>query len=293
MKRHWSSCRPAGPKGSSHFAGSWRRPMRPASTISIGPQPTGIVGHLRRNPPQRSASGPTICPGPLTANRLHRRLCGEGPASVLPILMSFPHQASLVLKVRDEGRTAAIGVLQQAMLALLASVPAGKIRFTIIDPTGLGQNFSAFMHLADYDERLVGHRIWTEAAHINQRLADLTEHMENVIQKYLRNQFESIQQYNETAGEVAEPFRVLVVANFPSTSLKRQHADADQYCQQRSALRGLYADEYRVLPACPPCSGPIWKQTRNVLAWEDGRFRWQSDRLAPLELQLHPLPKTN
>src|SRR5262249_19222277 len=62
---------------------------------------------------------------------------------------------------------------------------------------------------------LVGSRIWTETAHIEQRLADLTGHMENVIQKYLRNQFQSIREYNAHAGEVAEPFRVVVVADFP------------------------------------------------------------------------------
>src|SRR5206468_9369102 len=69
--------------------------------------------------------------------------------------------------------------------------------------------------LTDYDEALVGSRIWTEAVHIEQRLADLTAHMENVIQKYLRNQYQTIDEYNAQAGEVAEPFRVLVVANFP------------------------------------------------------------------------------
>ena len=102
------------------------------------------------------------------------------------------------------------------MLRLLTTLPPGKVRFTIIDPVGLGENFAAFMHLADYDERLVTSRIWTEPAHIEQRLADLTEHMENVIQKYLRNEFASIEEYNAQAGEVAEPFRVLVVANFPA-----------------------------------------------------------------------------
>ena len=40
--------------------------------------------------------------------------------------------------------------------------------------------------------------------------------MENVIQKYLRSQFSSIEDYNAQAGEVAEPYRVLVVANFPA-----------------------------------------------------------------------------
>ena len=90
------------------------------------------------------------------------------------------------------------------------------MRFTIVDPETLGQNFSAFMHLVDYDEQVVGPRIWTEPQHIQQQLANLTEHTENVIQKYLRNEFASIQEYNEHAGEVAEPYRILVVANFPA-----------------------------------------------------------------------------
>src|SRR5262249_22580222 len=58
-------------------------------------------------------------------------------------------------------------------------------------------------------------QIWTEAVHIEQRLTDLTDHIASVIQKYLRNQYKTIEDYNRAAGEVAEPYRVLVVANFP------------------------------------------------------------------------------
>jgi DNA segregation ATPase FtsK/SpoIIIE, S-DNA-T family len=134
----------------------------------------------------------------------------------LPAALSYPECPSLLYFAEAEGRDVAIRSLQDVMLRLLTSLPAGKVRFTIVDPTGLGQNFSAFMHLADFDERLVSSRIWTETAHINKRLNDLTEHMENVIQKYLRNEFDSIQQYNQHAGEVAEPFQILVVANFPA-----------------------------------------------------------------------------
>jgi len=134
----------------------------------------------------------------------------------LPVALCYPECPSLLYFAEGEGRDLAVRSLQDVMLRLLASLPAGKVRFTIVDPTGLGQNFSAFMHLADFDERLVSSRIWTESLHINKRLSDLTEHMENVIQKYLRNEFESIQQYNQHAGEVAEPFQILVVANFPA-----------------------------------------------------------------------------
>ena len=101
------------------------------------------------------------------------------------------------------------------MTRLLTSLPPGRVRFTLIDPVGLGQNFAGFMHLADFDEALVGGRIWTDVEQINQRLADLTDHMETVIQKYLRNEFETIDDYNAQAGELAEPYRFLVIADFP------------------------------------------------------------------------------
>ena len=83
--------------------------------------------------------------------------------------------------------------MQSVMLRMLTSSRPGHIRFMIVDPVGLGENFSAFMHLADFDERLVSNRIWTESSHIDRQLLDLTEHMENVIQVYLRNEFDTIQ----------------------------------------------------------------------------------------------------
>lgn len=139
----------------------------------------------------------------------------EGVPELLPALLSFPENGSMIIRTQDDGREAAIPVLRNAALQMLASFPPGKVRMTLIDPVGLGESFSGFMHLTDYDERLVGNRIWTEENHINQRFVDLTEHMENVIQTYLRNEYSSIQEYNEAAGEVAEPFRLLVIANFP------------------------------------------------------------------------------
>jgi DNA segregation ATPase FtsK/SpoIIIE, S-DNA-T family len=146
---------------------------------------------------------------------------GEQPLQLqLPVGLEFPDAGSLAIRfggaTAQAGRTAAIAALRVAMLRLMTSFPPGKVRFTIIDPVGLGESFAAFMHLADYDAKLVGDKIWTESRHIEQRLADLTEHMETVIQKYLRNQFATIDAYNEQAGEIAEPYRFLVIADFPS-----------------------------------------------------------------------------
>ncbi len=137
-------------------------------------------------------------------------------AITLPALMTLKEHPAMILTVEEEGRRAAIDVLQATMLRFLTGMPPGKVRFTILDPVGLGESFGSFMHLADYDELLVSSRIWTEPRQIEEQLTRLTEHMETVLQKYLRNEFATIDEYNERAGEVAEPFHVLVVANFPA-----------------------------------------------------------------------------
>ncbi len=134
----------------------------------------------------------------------------------LPAWLPFPERASLLIEADGAGRAQAIDVLKTATLRLLTSLPPGKIRLTIVDPLGLGENFSAFMHLADFDEQLINTRIWTESGHIEKRLAELSEHMENVFQAYLRNDYRTIEEYNRQAGEVAEPYHILVVANFPA-----------------------------------------------------------------------------
>ncbi len=149
----------------------------------------------------------------------------------LPILVPLASRPSLVVRSNGGSRAAATRLLQTTMLRYLTSLPPGKVRFTILDPVGLGANFASFMHLADIDEQLVTSRIWTEPPHIEKRLADLTDHMETVIQTYLRNEYPTLDDYNRQAGEVAEPYRVLVVANFPTNftevSLRRLVSIAD------------------------------------------------------------------
>ncbi len=146
----------------------------------------------------------------------HADFALPGPAKfTVPAILNFPEQASLLVQTTGAGLDAAVPALQATMFRLLTALPPGKVRFTIIDPVGLGQNFAGFMHLADDDGALVSDRIWTEDRHIDQRLLDLTEHMENVIQKYLRNEYQTIGRYNVDAGEIAEPYRFLVVANLP------------------------------------------------------------------------------
>lgn len=148
------------------------------------------------------------------------RLASDLPgAARLSVPLEVPRMASMALLTPADQRQRGTEALSAVMLRLLTTLPPGKARFTIIDPVGLGQSFAGFMRLAEFATTggsLVGERIWTEARHIEQKLADITEHMETVIQKYLRNQYATIDAYNQAAGEVAEPYRFVVIADFPT-----------------------------------------------------------------------------
>lgn len=132
-----------------------------------------------------------------------------------PALLPIIGSRNVIIKASGDAKQIATEIIQTLMLRLLATLPPGKVRFVLVDPVGLGSNMAGFMHLEDQMKELIGGRVWTEPNHIEEQLAELSTHMETVIQSFLRNRYESMEKYNEEAGEVAEPYRFLVVANFP------------------------------------------------------------------------------
>jgi len=220
------------------------------------------------------------------------RLAVRGPESfMLPATLDFPDRCSLLLLTAGEGRGRAVETLQTAMLRLLTSLPPGKVRFTIIDPVGLGQNFAGFMHLSDYEESFVAGRIWTETRHIEQRLTDLTEHMENVIQKYLRNEFETIADYNEHAGEIAEPYRFLVISDFPanfSDLAARRLASIVSSGARCGVYTLITVDGRKQIPQGIDLSDV--QRHSATLEFKDGRFVWKDEDFEQLPLTLEEPP---
>ncbi|HID24654.1 MAG TPA: cell division protein FtsK, partial [Planctomycetaceae bacterium] len=209
-----------------------------------------------------------------------------------PAVLPFPENASLVLKAAGAGKDVAVSTLQAAMLRFLTSVPPGRIRFTIIDPVGLGENFSAFMHLADYDELLISNRIWTESSHIEKKLADLTEHMENIFQTYLRNKFKTIQEYNRQAGEVAEPFHVLVIANFPvnfNEAAARRLVSIASSGPRCGIFTLVSVDANQPMPHRFELAE--LERHATTLVWQQERFVWNRPEFRSLPLRLDPPPE--
>lgn len=134
----------------------------------------------------------------------------------LPLALSFPLEGSLLIETDDDGGHWAPEVMNQIIFHLLSKAPPGGAHLTIIDAVGLGQNFAGLMHLADYEPALINRRIWTQREHIEERLQEINEHIEKVIQMYLRNEYATITEYNEKAGSVAEKYRFVVIAGLPA-----------------------------------------------------------------------------
>jgi energy-coupling factor transporter ATP-binding protein EcfA2 len=220
------------------------------------------------------------------------RLATSLPVTVnIPASLELPERCSLLLQCDADGREKAVRTLQNVALRVLTALPPGKVRFTVIDPVGLGQSFAALMHLADYEEAQIIDKIWTETKHIEQRLVDLTEHMENVIQKYLRNEFQTIDEYNEAANEIAEPYRFLIISDFPAnfsdTAMRRLSSIASSGA--RCGVYTLIAHDTR---ASLPSAFDIGDLERNSLCLEfrNGTFIWDEEPARELPLVLEAPP---
>ena len=152
----------------------------------------------------------------LEALPVHAGFAWPGPATfVLPLSLVCPLQGSILFESGKGSGAEAFAVINNIIFRLLSAAPPGRLNFTIFDPVGLGQNFAALMHLADYEDANLDSRIWTQTAQFEEKLAELNEHMEKIIQMYLRNEYATIAEYNAAAGSVAEKYYFLVIASFP------------------------------------------------------------------------------
>ena len=144
------------------------------------------------------------------------RLALPGASISVPLVLRYPNEGSVLFETSRSEPASVVGALNAIIFRLLATTPPGKLSLTIIDPVKLGQNFAGITHLSDYEENILNGRIWTEPNQIEDRLATVTEHMEKVIQMYLRNEYATIAEYNAAAGKIAEKYHFVVIADFPA-----------------------------------------------------------------------------
>lgn len=111
--------------------------------------------------------------------------------------------------------TNSISTVKVAILDLLSMMPAGRVIIEAFDPEQLGDSLSFLFGLGTEGERIYGDTVHTSTEDLDKLLKKTEQHIAFVTQKYLQGRHKSITDYNTAAGEVAEPYRVLVLFDFP------------------------------------------------------------------------------
>lgn len=142
-------------------------------------------------------------------------LAEQTPTQPWNVFFDVISHGALTLETDAECKDSASSIVRNTLLRAVTSVPAGNLNITIVDPEGLGKQFSWLMALADVDPAMVNHRVWTQPLHIAEQLALTARHVEDVIQQSLRNRYPSVLEYNQNAGPMSIPYRLIVWSNFP------------------------------------------------------------------------------
>jgi len=134
----------------------------------------------------------------------------------MPVVLHRRRHSAVVITAPTRQLPQAVELIHQVLWRLLTAVTASRCKLTLIDPLGRGQHFTGLMAIADRGPALVGHRVWTAEKNIEERLGDLARHLENVLQSRLRDRYHRIEDYNEIAGSLAEPYHAVAAVGFPA-----------------------------------------------------------------------------
>jgi hypothetical protein len=138
----------------------------------------------------------------------------DGPTIELP-LPSTPLPLILDLDRQGGFATDSAGTAVSVLLRLLALLPPGRVKAHVYDPQALGDNVKLLFGLGDVASRIIGNKVRTDPRELAELLSEVEEHLTFVTQKYLGGSYDSLTAYNAAAGEVAEPYRLLLFFDFP------------------------------------------------------------------------------
>lgn len=140
----------------------------------------------------------------------------SGSVREVPCLVEFPFKRALAIRADATDQAQALALARSVILRALCGMPAGRLTLTVVDPVALGGSVADFLRLGDFAARLVDTKPRTTIQEIEWKLAELSAHLEVVISKRLRGQHASIAEYNAVAGDMAEPYKLLAVFDFPA-----------------------------------------------------------------------------
>ncbi len=208
----------------------------------------------------------------------------------MPLVIHRRRQSGVLIEMPAQQLDEGIAIAHQVLWRLLSSAAPGRAKVTLIDANSRGQYFASFMALADHDPSLIHHRVWTTGDKITQRLAELTHHVENVLQASLRDRFERIEDYNDVAGSLAEPYHAIAAVGFPDGLSRESYMHLKSLIQSGTRC-GVFVilviEEGRTWPADMP---PIESDKLLRIKYHDEHWHCQYPGIDDLEFWPAPPP---
>ena len=238
--------------------------------VNAGPSASGsVMPHaISRLTAAGSAAGASLVDRPPSQPVRQRRkrlpVTARAIGSV-PLVMHRRVHSALLIETPPSRHEEAVGIAHQAMWRLLHAVRPGRVRLTLIDPVGRGQNFTSFMAIADHDPELIHHRVWSAGDQITAQLSRLDAHVQELIQSSLRDRYEYLEDYNAQAGSLAEPHHIVAAVGFPEALSREAH----------DHLQSLIESGAR-------CGVMVILVIERGRSWPAGLARFQSPRLMHL-----------
>lgn len=165
--------------------------------------------------PQSIALAPDVVRiGDLLIEReLYHRIPAMVPIRNLAKQTEAKMPGHLVIFSNDNpSRQSAVNGLQSIALRTICTFPARKLQGVFIDPVSMGNTFP-FKSLPNF---ITGQQIFTRSQDVREQLHKLTVHLEQVIQNYLSNKYQTIEAYNAEESTITEAYRYLFIADFPT-----------------------------------------------------------------------------
>jgi len=201
---------------------------------------------------------------------------GQFVSQIAPAMAPLTGGGNMVILASGQGKSEATSFMRSLVLRTLVSYPAGKARFSFIDPYREGKSFSGFSTLVE-PVRSKGD-ILSSPQQINTELEALRAHIRTVNTKYqIGFRYTDIDAYNLQAGELAEPHRFIVIMDFP-LNFTSEMANTLLSLAENGAVTGVHVyamiDRDRELPRDFDLNNLL--RRASVFEWSSSSFQWKN-----------------
>jgi hypothetical protein len=134
----------------------------------------------------------------------------------IPHMLGFPIAKPIFDAYKEEyNRATDASPLHKLLLRLLFTLPAGMLEIISIDPLQKGRSLAPFLPLTDIEEIVPQKRFLTRQDEIESVLHQLSEYMDDLMQKHFIGSTTDWQTYNKKNPDNKLPYKVLFIFGFP------------------------------------------------------------------------------